>query len=501
MTATHVLIVEPDVGFALSLASLFQDDGRETAVARSAAEAEREVAARPPGLVLVRAELPDASGFSLCARLRRLPVGAGVPVVVLSSDAGPEAFAEHARTPGGADAYLAMPVDTAALLDTARRLLAAGPAETADDAVLDDAGAPAVEVPVGRPAAAVPPGESLPPPVPHRTARLALDDEDRAFLERTFRSVADRRPALVAESYRRRPPPRRDLLATPEGRAALLRDELKEREAQVARLAELWEVREREVASAGERIHRKDVELQGVRLQAEELARKLAETRERVVQREHEHGASIQDLLLERFGQEKELIEVVAAGERRIHELQREARLREDELAKRRLALDGARDDVARLERELAEAQGALEAAGREQEDLRAAARAAAEAFQARVDEREAALAEREQRLAVVLEERRRVEDAGRRVEEDLAREREARAREAEAARAEADGLRSETAALRAASEALQGEKAALSAQAASLRGEVDSLRAEVDSLRAEAGRPGPPPTPIAGGG
>jgi ParB family chromosome partitioning protein len=471
MTATHVLIVEPDVAFALSLASLFQDDGRPTAVARSAAEAEREVTARPPGLVLVRAELPDASGFSLCARLRRLPSTAGVPVVVLSSDAGPEAFAEHARTAGGADAYVAMPVDTSALLETARRLLAAGPAEPADDAVVGEGEAMAVEVAPGREAAGA--AEPQPPPVPHRPARQALDDEDRAFLQRAFRSVADRRPALVAESYRRRPPPRRDLLSSPEGRAALLRDELKEREAQVARLAELWEVREREVASAGERLHRKDVELQGMKLQAEELARKLAAARDMVLQREREHGASIQDLLLERFGQEKELIEVVAAGERRIHELQREARLREDELAKRGLALEAARDDAARLERELGEARGALEAAAREREDLRAAARGAAEAFQARVDEREAALADHERRLAAAVEDRRRAEEDGRRLGEELVREREARSRDADAARA----------------------------VAATLHAEAESLRAEVDALRGEVERLRPPPEPLAGAG
>jgi len=481
MTPTHVLIVEPDVGFALSIASLFQDDGCATSVARSAAEAEREVATRPPGLVLVRAELPDVSGFSLCARLRRLPAAAGVPVVVLSSEATPEAFAEHARTSGAADGYLAMPLDTAALLELARRLLVAGPAEAADDAVLVDGAEPAVEVQMGRLAAPAAPHEPAPPPVPQRAQRHSLTDEDRLFLDRTFRSVADRRPWLVAESYRRRPPPRRDLRSTPEGRVELLREELKEREAQIARLSELWEVREREVASAGDRVHRKDVEMQGVKLQAEELARKLAAARELFLQREQEHGASIQDLLLEKFGQEKELIEVVAASERRIHELQRELRLRDDDLATRRLALESAAEEIGKLERqlgeekahadsreaeaarqlsrreedllgagrELAQARAALEQAWREREELRAASRSAAEAFQARVHDREAALREREERLAAAVEERRGAEESARRLEEELARRRAEGAREVEALRAEVEALRGEVERLR----------------------------------------------------
>ncbi len=452
MEPKRVLIVEPDGPFALSLASLFQGDGFSTALARTAAEAERAVAERAPHLLLLRAELPDVSGFSLCAWLRRTPAAAGVPIVLISSEAGPGAFAEHARSSAAADGYLAMPLDTDALTALARRLLEAGTPEEADDAVLFDVGEPSVEVPMGQPpAAAAAVHEPAPPPVPQRARRQNLTDEDRLFLDRTFRSVSDRRQALILESYRRRPPPRRDLLSSPEGRVALLREELKEREAQIARLSELWEVREREVASADERVHKKDVELQGIKLQAEELARKLAAARELFLQREREHGESIQDLLLEKFGQEKELIEVVASSERRIHELQRDVRMRDDDLARRKLSLEAAAEENARLEQRLAEAQGraesrqaeqarelsrreedlqaagrelarartALEEAWREREEIHAAARVAAEAFQARVDDREAALREREERLAREVEERRRLEELLRRREEE----------------------------------------------------------------------------------
>jgi len=450
MEPKRVLIVEPDGPFALSLASLFQGDGFTTALARSAAEAERAVAERPPHLLLLRAELPDISGFYLSGRIRRSPAAAGVPIILLSSEAVPEAFAEHARSPAAADGYLSMPLDTQALAEMARRLLEAGTAEPADDAVLAEGAEPAVEVPVGRPAAERPASEPAPPPVPVRARRESLTDEDRLFLDRTFRSLSDRRQALILESYRRRPPPRRDLLSSPEGRVALLREELKEREAQVARLSELWEVREREVASTGERVHKKDVELQSLKLQAEELARKLAAARELLLTREREHGASIQDLLLEKFGQEKELIEVVASSERRIHELERELRLRDDDLARRKLALDAAAEESSRLEhrlreaeaqaearqaemakeisrreedlqalgRELAQSQGALAAAFRERDEREAAARSAAEAFQARVLDREAALRELEERLAAGSRECHRLEELLRRKEE-----------------------------------------------------------------------------------
>src|SRR5512136_247446 len=135
----RVLIVEPDHGFALALASLFQQDGCGTRTAGSAAEAELEIATRRPGLCVVRAELPDLSGFSLCAQMRHDPVTARLPVILYSSDTPPASLAEHARTPWAANGYLAMPLDTVALRKLAERILAAAvPVESADDAVVID---------------------------------------------------------------------------------------------------------------------------------------------------------------------------------------------------------------------------------------------------------------------------------------------------------------------------------------------------------------------------
>jgi ParB family chromosome partitioning protein len=139
MEPKRVLIVEPDSAFALSLAALYREDGCVTRLAASAAETELEIATRRPDLVVARAELPDLSGFSLCARLRHDPSTARLPVILYSSDTPPESLAEHARTPWAANGYLAMPLDTAALrLLSGRILAAAEPVESADDAVLDE---------------------------------------------------------------------------------------------------------------------------------------------------------------------------------------------------------------------------------------------------------------------------------------------------------------------------------------------------------------------------
>ena len=357
MTAPRVLIVEPDSAFALSLAAVVRDAGWTSAVAGSAAEAELEIASRRPELVVMRAELPDLSGFSVCAQLRHDKSMARLPVILYSSDTASESLAEHARTPWAANGYLAMPLDTAALTTMARRLLhPPEPTELADDDpdLLEVASAGEEASQTAPPplssqarAASPPPGAPGPPPVPRRPRRELLTEEDRLFADRVFQSVADRRDALIAEAERRRPPPRRDLLSTPEGRLTLLREDLKWREAQLARLAEIWEVREREVASVDERIHARDVEVQRARQEAEELDRKLADARRRLGDQDREHGASIEGLLSEKFKEEKDLIEVVAGTERHLHETERQLRSRDEQLEAAGAEAAGLRERLA----------------------------------------------------------------------------------------------------------------------------------------------------------
>ncbi|HET9554004.1 MAG TPA: response regulator [Anaeromyxobacteraceae bacterium] len=381
MTPKRILIVEPDAPFALSVASFFREEGHATGVAVSAAEAELEIATRRPDLVVMRAELPDLSGFSLCAHLRHDKATARLPLIVYSSDTAPASLAEHARTPWAASGYLAMPLDTMALTTMARRLLAAAePVELADDAILEDV-EPVEAAPA--PAPTPPPAPEEPaspaPPLPRRPRRDALAEEDRLFVDRVFQSVADRRDLLAAEAERRRPPPRRDLLATPEGRLTLLREDLKWREAQLARLSEIWEIREREVASVDERIHAKDVEVQRARLEADELGRRLAQAQEQLVEKDREHGASIEGLLLEKFKDEKELIEVVAGTERRVAEQARELRSRDDRIARQEAEAAAAAERIAALEGEGREARARVAALEGQVEGLDRGLREAAE--------------------------------------------------------------------------------------------------------------------------
>lgn len=422
MTPSRVLIVEPDHSFGLSLASLFQDEGFATRVARSAGEAELEIALRRPDLVVLRAELPDLSGFSLCARLRHDRATARLAVILYSSDTAPGALAEHASTPWAANGYLAMPLDAEALKGLSRRLLAASEViESADDAVIEEAEPIAEEppsrfapAPITRPAITPVPAGPPPPPVPRRPVRNALTEEDRLLISRIFGSIAERRDALLAEASLRRPPPRRDLLQTADGRLQLLRDDLKAREAQIAQLAELWEVREREVEYAGEWLHEKDVELQGLKGKVEDLLGRLAEARELLAQREREHGASVDGLLFEKVTQEKELIESIASAERKAHDAERRYEAVKRSLEEAIASLEEERrsltDRLGAVEAELAAERARAGELEGELAEQRAAAEAASADGARRAEELQAEVSERDRLLGAAKRENERLQ-------------------------------------------------------------------------------------------
>src|SRR5579863_6275001 len=121
----RVLIVESQQDFALSMASVLKGVGYQTALAHNAADAQRELEKRRADLVVLRAELPDQSGFVLCGQIKKSKFGNNVRVLLLSSDVGQEALAEHAQTNNAADGYLSIPFEMGELAQMAQTMLPA----------------------------------------------------------------------------------------------------------------------------------------------------------------------------------------------------------------------------------------------------------------------------------------------------------------------------------------------------------------------------------------
>src|SRR5262245_6947594 len=93
------------------MASVLKGAGYHTALATNAADAQRELEKRRPDLVVLRAELPDQSGFILCGQIKKGRFGQNLRVLLLSSDVGQEGLSQHSQTVNAADGYLTIPFE------------------------------------------------------------------------------------------------------------------------------------------------------------------------------------------------------------------------------------------------------------------------------------------------------------------------------------------------------------------------------------------------------
>ena len=122
MDRRQILIVDDYPGALYMRSRILSDAGYEVLEATRGEQALAIALAHRPSLVLLDVNLPDISGTEVCARLKRDPITAGIPVIQitaaeLSADARREGMAS------GADAYLVEPVDQVTLLRNVVNLL------------------------------------------------------------------------------------------------------------------------------------------------------------------------------------------------------------------------------------------------------------------------------------------------------------------------------------------------------------------------------------------
>ncbi len=117
--ARHILLVDADTELARLLAFVLDDLG-ELTVAHSFQEAELAIRAQPPDVLVTSFALPDASGLAIM-HLARSQQKIAVPVLLI--DAKPVPGNSARAFDGGADEYLAQPLDVDELKVRLRALL------------------------------------------------------------------------------------------------------------------------------------------------------------------------------------------------------------------------------------------------------------------------------------------------------------------------------------------------------------------------------------------
>ena len=110
-TSVRILLVDDEPAIQRAVGPLLRSRGYDVAIAGTGADALRQVAERPPDLIVLDLGLPDLEGTEVCRRVR---LGSAVPIVVLSARGAEEDKVQALDL--GADDYVTKPFGPEELL-------------------------------------------------------------------------------------------------------------------------------------------------------------------------------------------------------------------------------------------------------------------------------------------------------------------------------------------------------------------------------------------------
>ena len=116
-----ILSVDDNDAIRYSFTRYLREGGYEVIEARTGEQA-LEMARREPALITLDINLPDIDGYEICRRLKNDPATREIPILHISASYV-DAIDRARGLEGGADAYLAEPVDRDELLATVKALL------------------------------------------------------------------------------------------------------------------------------------------------------------------------------------------------------------------------------------------------------------------------------------------------------------------------------------------------------------------------------------------
>ncbi|MGD1936675.1 MAG: response regulator [Cyanophyceae cyanobacterium] len=119
-----VLIVDDDRATQALLTLAMEEEGYETVGAQNGEQAIEEFNRLVPNLVLLDAMMPEMDGFTCCERLRSLPEGKTVPILIITVLDDQESV-DRAFAAGTTD-YITKPIYWPVLCQRVRRLVQAG---------------------------------------------------------------------------------------------------------------------------------------------------------------------------------------------------------------------------------------------------------------------------------------------------------------------------------------------------------------------------------------
>jgi CheY-like chemotaxis protein len=171
------LIIDADGKTPATLKSILAPYGFEFTVTENGPEAVNVARQAAPDIILLRAELPLTTGFSVCNRLRRNEDTRKIPLVLYSSNASDDVIEQHRNLKTHADQYLRLPVDADRLIAAVKPYLNLGearaPAPTRSESKPEARAKPRLEVELSEAS-----GSRPPPPLQPASQQFERDFGD-----------------------------------------------------------------------------------------------------------------------------------------------------------------------------------------------------------------------------------------------------------------------------------------------------------------------------------
>lgn len=325
----NAFIIDEDRDFALKVAAALRTDGLKVALSEGERDPIDEIKLERPDIVVMRAEgRGTESGFSVCNRVKKSKRLSGVSVLLYTDDTDTKKLETHKTKTTAADDYVVLPSAPPYSFDDIRDRVRGVLFSNAAD---------------------------RPPPLPNlRPDVRPVSEEDSAFLDKVMDSLKRREDEPPAP-----PAVRRDTVVgrrtTADAKLDLLRQKLRQREAELAKVMEMYRAKEREHHEWNEKLVERDVEVQSLRMTIDELQASQDAARNELDRRTEEFNASFEQLLEDKVTRENELIQVVAGKERGIADLEGKLRRSHEEHEEATRRFTAAESEAEGLKRTLEE--------------------------------------------------------------------------------------------------------------------------------------------------
>lgn len=122
----RVLIVDDEPDFSMIVQTYLEKEGFETELAYNGLEGYEKVKANPPDAIVLDVMMPEMDGYQLCAKLKKEPAYAEIPIVLLTAVADHVTSTRYSHYDGmsmEADDYLPKPASAEDITASVKRLL------------------------------------------------------------------------------------------------------------------------------------------------------------------------------------------------------------------------------------------------------------------------------------------------------------------------------------------------------------------------------------------